>query len=476
MRCILALVVLPALFISNSHAQDGASAQCMALVEQGKPAEAEPFCAKAERESTEGMLMYADFLFRGGDHKGAIQRYTAILALADSANLRPVELMALGHRAIARLNSYKSEDARRDVEAYLAVRPNDVELLALLVQYAQLNADRVEYARRLVAAKPGEMEFNLMLVDALIRDGKGADAVAAAEAAMQLDASSGIAQTWRGYAHGAAGDHVKAERDHAAVARRLPKEPDPRANLANSLMEQQRYPEAIAAAGEALKLKPDHYDALAIRAEARLRMGDGHGALEDHRSAQRVSTSKVFTNFEERATQVIATHEAMTEGSLARLESDRLAVLEAVANDLHRVCGNYQVPDHEDNENLDAYRDCTLAWSKGRQGIAKNLTPEAMTTVERFYGNRRWIESALSLRCSTMPRKSRCVDDSAIARAQAAFAGMDNPTVLIGNAEWDRLNREVDVYNARLSRQNAVNKYVSFMQALSDALAEQSSQ
>jgi len=181
----------------------------------------------------------------------------------------------------------------------------------------------------------------------------------------------------------------------------------------------------------------------------------------------------VFSNFEDRANAVIATHRAMSRDSIATLEADRAAVLAALASDMHRECGDYRVPDYEDNDNLDAYRDCTVAWSKGRQGMASNFSAETNATVARFYGNSRWIESAESLRCSKMPRNSRCVDDSAVARAQAAFAGMDNPTVLIGTAEWDRLNREVDVYNARLSRQNAVNKYVSFMQALSAALAEQ---
>jgi tetratricopeptide (TPR) repeat protein len=474
MRPAIALALISTLFAGNAYSQQSPSAtQCVALSEQNKPAEAEPFCASAAKESMEGKLLYADFRFRLGDYKGAMLGYDEILQGADLAKPTPWQLQVLAHRAIAKLNFSGAVAARSDIDAYLAVRPNDIDLMVMLVQFAPSDAERVTYARQLLALKPDDMEFNITLVDALIRDKEYPDAIAAAEAAVKLDPASGIALTWRGFAHGAAGDHVKAERDHGAVARLLPKEPQPRLNRANALMQQQRFTEAIAAASDALALKPDYYEALAVRAEARLRMGDAEGALADHRSAQRVAPRKVFSNFEDRVNAMVEAHKAMTPEAIARIEADRNAVLEALAAEMHRECGHYSVPDFEDNERLNAYRDCTVHWSSRRQDMATNFSSETNESVRRFYGSHRLIESADSLRCSKMPKKARCVEDSAYARAQAAFAGMDNPTALIGTAEWDRLNREVDVYNARLSRQEKINKYVSFMQALSDALAAQ---
>jgi hypothetical protein len=75
-----------------------------------------------------------------------------------------------------------------------------------------------------------------------------------------------------------------------------------------------------------------------------------------------------------------------------------------------------------------------------------------------------------------MVKKARCVDDGLYARAVAAASNFANPTVIIGIAEFDRLNREVDVYNAKIERQNKLNRTVDFLQAVSDALAEQSGQ
>ena len=62
-------------------------------------------------------------------------------------------------------------------------------------------------------------------------------AAPAAEGALTLDPQSVYALTWRGFAHGARGDFAKAERDHATVIRRMPKEPDARTNRAETLVQ-----------------------------------------------------------------------------------------------------------------------------------------------------------------------------------------------------------------------------------------------
>ena len=259
--------------------------------------------------------------------------------------------------------------------------------------------------------------------------------------------------------------------------RRAPEDADPRVNRAETLIRMKRFADAIDSATDALRLNPDHFSAFMARAHARLGMGDGEGALADYQSARRISGNRFLSNIEDRANLVTGAQKAMTRESVASMEADRQTILAAVEGHLHDKCGHYRVPDYQDNENLNAYRDCVLAWSKAEDGeLGRAIGAAIEQPVNRHYESRKWISVASDLRCSKMPKKSRCVDDTLYTRAEATVAGMDDPRILIGNAEWDRLNREVDVYNARLARADKVEKYVSFMQALSDALAEQSSQ
>jgi tetratricopeptide (TPR) repeat protein len=479
-RSLVAALILALSSLTHADSQETPSmTKCASLVNENKLAEAEAFCVQAAVDAPgEGKVMYGDFLFRKGDARAAIQQYTELLKDADMSKPSNVELASLSHRAMVQFQSGNGTKAIDDIEKFLKHRPEDVEMLRLAFQATPWHDRREEYAGRLLALAPGEMEFHLMRIHAFIRSGKGKEAVEAADAALKLDPKSNFALTWRGFAHAAQGDFIKAERDHATVARRLPKETDPRANQAQVLLELKRYADAIEVASEALALKPDHFEGLKVRAQARLNMGDGEGALADIQTAKRVSPQPFASEIELYAPELIATHAAMSRESVARMEADRKLILEAIEGHMHGKCGNYRVPDYEDNANLNAYRDCILSWS--RTGEEVDLTQELHSSVveaaERFYEFSRRLEAADGLRCSKMPKKSRCIDDSLYARASAADAGMDYPMVLVGQAEWNRLNYEVDVYNGRLKRQEALSKTASFLDALANALSEQSQQ
>ncbi|MEM1178086.1 MAG: FG-GAP-like repeat-containing protein [Acidobacteriota bacterium] len=73
----------------------------------------------------------------------------------------------------------------------------------------------------------------------------------------------------------------EAEASYARVIELMPKDPLGHANLAISLLRQQRFDEALTAIDRALELTPDRPDLLAIRGEVRQWSGDHEGSLVD---------------------------------------------------------------------------------------------------------------------------------------------------------------------------------------------------
>lgn len=462
-----------------SAADPDAMARCQASVDQGKWAEAEPLCATAAASlpAADGKLLLADLQLLKGDLSSAITQYTEMLRARDQNNLSPTEISALGHRARAYLEAGEDLWAAEDVIAYLKHRPDDVDVLLIGAHSASSSERQIEYAQRLVALQPNEIQHRIFLAGAYVRAKQGKLAVEAAEKALELDPKSDLALTWRGFGYLTAGDHARAEKDLSTVVRRTPKDPESRANLGEALLQMKRYPEVIATASEALKLDADHFRSHVLRAHARLEMGDGEGALADYQSARRVSNNEYRSDLEQRAKNLTEMHQVFARENVAIIEADRQALIDYVANDLRSECGYYVLPDYEDNENLNAYRKCVVKWkTNGLAGGEEAMGENMLKVMNRFYANEKWLDMSPDLRCSKMPKKARCVDDATYARVEMAFQGMDDPRIIIGSSEYERLNTAVRAYNARLERSEKVGKYVSFMQALSDALAEQSEQ
>lgn len=454
--------------------EPSASERCMALANEGKLSEAEPVCAKAAEESVEGKILYGDFLSYQGDFQGAVARYTEVLLGRDKTRPTATELAALRRRAVANFRLKNAAGASEDAAAFLEHQPDDLEILQLGGMTTPFPDVRISYSDRLVKLQPSNVEFHVFRARALSEAGKNREALDAVELALRLDPKSKTALSTRGFIHAAMGDHSKAVKDQARAARLAPDDTQSKTNQAQALVEAKRYAEAIDVATEALKLRPDNGDAIAIRAYARLSMGDGEGALADLESVTRVEPDTDWSEARLRARHLTEMQALMRPESIAQLEADRGVILGVIESHLHGKCGHYSVRSYEDNEGLSAYRKCILEWYKLEdQAFIDAIPPHVVAAGERFERTLSALEEADALKCSVMPKKSRCVDDALFVRLDAAAAGMADPKDVVGGAEYERLNREVHAYNASVKRQNALIKTANFFDALANELSKQ---
>jgi tetratricopeptide (TPR) repeat protein len=470
---IVALAITAASSSASFAEGSPAAAQCVALINQEKIAEAEAFCVKAAAEpGKDGKLLYADYLGRKGDFDGAASRYSEILDGVDLAKPTQTEYSALRNRAFLKFFRQESS-ADDDVRAVLKLMPEDPELLEVAAQSSSSPDRRLEYADRLVALNPKSVQAQVLRSYALVGLKKGEEALTAAETAAKLDPDSPLPLIARGFAHSIMGDHTKAEREFAAAARKAPNEPEPKVSQAEMLVALKRFDDAIQVATEALALRPNHSGALRLRASARLSMGDAEGALADIDAANKIQF--VFGNARESAEKVMKAQKAMQPASIAAMERDRLIVLAGMEAHLRSHCGNYSVStsDDADNTGLTTYRDCIRDWYKTDYAeIRETIGRDVLEAGSRFAATAELVDDAERLQCSKMPRKSRCVPDSLYARALASY-DLSDPRSLVGQAEFARLNQEVAVYNASVKRQNALIKTANFLDAVANALSSQ---
>jgi len=453
--------------------------QCLALIKQQKITEAEPICAQAAAEpGKSGKLLFADFLTHKEDWHGAIARYSEILKDTDPANLTDVEFTALRNRAMSRFFA-NDMDAILDARAVLARSPKDVELLSVAAQYSQTLANRLEFIDQLIALEPKNVEYQVWRVYALLEKEDPEAAMVAAEAAVKLDSGNPLAITARAYAWAAQGNYVKAEKDLTAVTRKLPNEPDAWTNRAEVLHQLERYQDSIESATKALAIKADHPRALLVRANAQLSLGNGEAALTDLAGFSGEENSYAAMSMRETAEKMVVAQNALKAESVFAMEQDRATLLGGMASYMHNKCGYFNVPsspqDEPDNDGLHVYGDCLNNWLQYDDSDELNeaVGSAAIAAAERLYNASQWVEEADSLLCSKMPKKSKCIDDKLLARAQASLDIFDNPKLLVHNAEVDRLNRDIASYNGSVSRSNAINNAASFLQGVADALAAQ---
>lgn len=453
--------------------EPGAADQCRMLLSAGKHAEAKASC-EAAGESREGKLLHGDYLASTRDLEGAIKRYSEGLEGYDAAKPTELQLALLQRRAIVHFHLGHSRSASEDASAVLKHRPDDPEMIQVIAATTPSDEVRLKYVDKLIALQPDNADFIAWRARALHQAGRHQEAIDAAEKALKIDPKSDHALTIRGFAYSAMGDHAKAVRDHTTVAKRNPTDAQPRANVAEAHLAAKRFPEAITAATEALAIDAANVDALMVRAQARLSMGDGESALADMDSVLKLNPALRVAQLQNYANALVEAQRAFSAASVKQFEADREYLLQYVWSHLRSSCGYFRQPDYEDNANLNAYWDCVKAWQQGDDArFEMNPGEEVLAADKRFSAMVDWIGRAEPWRCSNMPKKSRCIDDKLYARVEAAAAGMDEPKLLVRKAELTRLNAEVAAYNASVKRQNALATTANFLQALADELARQ---
>lgn len=458
--------------------QTSAYDRCFELAGDGQYAQAEPFCKQARHtEGERGLLLYADFLLLQNDLDGAIAGYSDLLKKADERDdaLTPTQQTALRHRALAYSHQENTFGALADVARLLEELPDDIELLEFMLSKALTSDRKVDAADRLIRLRPDHMPYRIEKIRALLVSDQGKAALEAAQAALKQDPSSTTALSHRGFAYAALNEYAKAEKDHAAVSRKLPNELAPKANRAEMLLMMERFDDAIRMATEVLSVEADHPQALQTRAVARVRIGDAQGALADIELGMKTQESSHWAEMRDGVRKLVDAQAATTPQALAALERDHGRVIDVVASHLRRQCGTFYVGETVSNDELNAYRDCILKWYEVEEATFKNSLPEDIfTTAERISAQLSQARGGADFVCSKMPKKARCIDDAIYARVESIRESFLDPVLTVGNAEFERLNQEVLAYNARIKRVNALVNTANFLQALSNALAEQS--
>jgi hypothetical protein len=243
----------------------------------------------------------------------------------------------------------------------------------------------------------------------------------------------------------------------------------------------ERYEEAIAVSTEALKIAPGHVHSLQVRSSARMRLGDGEGALADIEAGGAAAPSPWWDNAKYETNKLIEIQGLLLPESVAAIEQYRKNLLVAIAGHLHGKCGYYRVPRYNEtelsgeiNSDLERYRDCIHNWYKtGDEELAASLSAEIRKNMTEFERAASLVKKGAGLQCSKMPKRSKCVTDAMYARAAAATSRSDHPKAIVGLAELDRLNSEVGAYNSGVKRHDAVINTANFFQSLARAMSEQ---
>lgn len=179
--------------------------------------------------------------------------------------------------AYALIQIERSEAALEQVVAGLRAHPRHAELL----QNAGLLADRLTqpvesegYFRTLTDIAPERGDAWLGLGNALQRQGRDDEALAAYTAAAAADPGNPSPLVNLANLYGKQDDHAGAQAAYREVLRRFPERGDVRANLAASLVRSKDYVAAVAVFEDYLRDEPDDFDVSLSRAKALLKAGD----------------------------------------------------------------------------------------------------------------------------------------------------------------------------------------------------------
>ncbi|RMS94911.1 tetratricopeptide repeat protein, partial [Pseudomonas coronafaciens] len=215
----------------------------------------------------------------------------ALRQRADAAQLR--DLIALAER-----DKYRRDHPQRFPKA----RPKPGYLEGNQALRAYTNRDyggSARHARNAIAQAPKNLDYRMMLIEALQRQQRLDDAQTAIRETEQtlgpqpaltrrlqaIQEQVAVDKAARGYKALARGDNETAVSEARDAVRSFPKQMAYRKLLVSALMAQGQYEEARSAATEALALNGNDATLLAQRGQLRQRLGDQNGARQDFAQA-----------------------------------------------------------------------------------------------------------------------------------------------------------------------------------------------
>ncbi len=460
-----------------------ATDRCMELMENADHVvdEAVAACAAAAKESREGLVMYGDILSSQENVRGAIEHYSKALEGFDPNEYDDTALAALRRRAVEYYHSDKQAAAFKDAAAYLDHEPEDTDMLFIAGATASTAQAGLPFVERLVKVQPEDILNHALHARLLLAVGKQKEALAAADRAIKSAPKDPKALTIKASLYASMGEHSKAERLFAQIVKAIPKEPQPKVSRADSLIALGRYEEAIAVTTAALADHPNHFYALHSRATAYLGIGDGDAALTDIKLAKEVEPRWDSSDEEARAEKLIEIHQTLSPTGIAQIEADRTLTLRGITRHLHSQCSNYRLPrfspdlDTEAvNADLNRYRDCLRQWvSIPEIEIYDSLTPAEVAAGERLYDAKNiFAYDAEVLRCSNMPKRSKCIQDAVFTKVEPLMAGAEEPITWVRNFEIERLNNDLAVLSKAIDSHNRGVAISEFVNSLAEALNE----
>jgi tetratricopeptide (TPR) repeat protein len=460
-----------------------ATDRCMELLQNADDIadEVVAVCAVAAEESREGLVLYGDILSSQENVEGAIEHYSKALEGIDPNEYDGTALGALRRRAVEYYHVDYEAAAFKDAVAYLDHEPDDTDMLFIAGATASSPQTGLTFVERLVKVQPEDVLNHSLHARLLLAAGKQKEALAVADRAIKNAPKNPDALAIKANLYASMGEHAKAERLFAQVVKASPKDPRPKVSRADSLIELRRYEEAIAVATAALEDQPNYFYALHSRATAYLTMGDGNAALADIKLAKEVEPRWDSSEAQARAEKLIEIYQTLSPAGIAQIEADRTLTLRGITRHLHSQCSNYRLPrfspdlDTEAvNADLNRYRDCLRQWvSIPEIEIYDSLTPAEIAAGERLYDAKNIVaHDAEALRCSNMPKRSKCIPDAAFTKVEPLMAGAEDPFTWVRNFEIERLNNDLAALSKAIDSHNRGVAIADFVNSLAEALNE----
>ncbi|QHF01943.1 bacteriophage N4 adsorption protein A [Pseudomonas asturiensis] len=196
----------------------------------------------------------------------------------------------------------RDKDRRDHPQRYPAARPKPGYLEGNLALRAYANRDyeaSAQHARKAVAQAPKNLDYRMMLIEALQRQQRLEEAQVAIDEATQavgpqpaltrrqqaIQEQLAVNTAASGYAALARGDNETAVSEARDAVRRFPQQVAYRKLLVSALIAQQQFSAARSAATEALALNGNDATLLVQRGQMRQRLGDTSGARQDFAQA-----------------------------------------------------------------------------------------------------------------------------------------------------------------------------------------------
>jgi tetratricopeptide (TPR) repeat protein len=458
-----------------------ATERCFELISRDEVVdEAVTVCAAAAKESRDGLVLYGDILSWQDNVQAAIEHYSKALEGIDLSTPDETTVAALRRRAVEYYALDRQALAYKDAVAYLRHAPDDDEMLFVAAKTAPSPQEGLPYIERAIGVKPEDIVQYGLHAQLLLALGKNKEAHATADKALKIAPKDPKSVKIKALVHATSGEHAKAERLYAQVVRMSPNDAGAKVSHADSLISLKRYENAIEVASAAVREHPSYPEAWGLRALAHLGMGDGAAALADIAKVKELRPTWDVSTHETRARKLAQIHETLSPAGLAKIEADRQLAIKGITRHLHSQCSDYRVPEFspdldtdEVNAELDRYRNCFRTWLKISDiEIYDSLTPTEVAAGERLYDAKTLMFDAGDLRCSAMPKRSKCLTDETLARATTLLEDVEDLFTFVRNTEVRRFNDGMASLNKAIERYNRGVEFRGFLHALGEALNE----